>query len=352
LWGGIVGDVGWQNVRLGGIDPIGEAFRDFQVALKTLNRRGVLLGIASKNEESTALEAIRSHPEMVLRQDDFAGWRINWQDKAQNIADLTAELNLGLQSVVFIDDNPVERARVRDSLPEVLVPDWPENPMEYKSVLSRLRCFDVPVISEEDRSRTAMHVSERRRSEGRTHVASLEQWLDSLDIGVVAEPLTEATLDRATQLLNKTNQMNLSTRRMIKQELWNWSQQPENAVFVFRASDKFGDYGSVGIASFSLAAGKREIAHLVDFVLSCRAMGRKIEETMLHVTSMYAGLAGAIGMRIAYIPTPKNQPCFRFFESAGLSSNGDAKLFKLDLRKAYPKPAAIHLVLFDSSQEA
>jgi FkbH-like protein len=350
LWGGIVGDVGWQNVRLGGIDPIGEAFRDFQVALKALHRRGVLLGIASKNEESTALEAIRSHPEMLLRQDDFAGWRINWQDKAQNIADLTAELNLGLQSVVFLDDNPVERARVRDALPEVVVPDWPQNPMEYKSALSRLRCFDVPVISTEDRSRAAMHVSERRRREGRTLVASLEQWLDSLDIRVVAEPLTEATLDRAAQLLNKSNQMNLSTRRMIKHELWNWSQHPENAVFVFRVSDKFGDYGSVGITSFSLAAGQREIAHLVDFVLSCRAMGRKIEETMLHVTSMYAGLAGAMGMHIAYIPTPKNQPCLRFFEMAGVASNGNDKVFTVDLRKGYPKPTVIRLDLCDSSQ--
>jgi FkbH-like protein len=351
LWGGLVGDLGWQNLRLGGIDPIGEAFRDFQLALKALKRRGVLLGVISKNEESTALEAIRSHPEMVLREDDVAGWRINWQDKAQNIADLTAELNLGLQSVVFIDDNPVERARVRDALPEVLVPDWPENPMEYKSALSRLRCFDVPVISGEDRSRTAMHVSERKRREGRAQVASLEQWLDSLDIRVLAESLSEATLDRATQLLNKTNQMNLSTRRMTKQELWNWSQQPGNTVLTFRVLDKFGNYGLVGVGSLSLSNGSSKDAQLVDFLLSCRIMGRKVEEAMLHVVSDYARSAGATGLHIAYIPTLKNQPCLRFFESAGLHSNGDDKAFTLDLQKAYPKPATTHLVLIDCSKD-
>ena len=144
LWGGVVGDLGWESLRLGGHDPMGEAFKDFQLALKALKRRGVLLGIVSKNEEQTALEALRLHPEMVLREDDFAGWRINWQDKAQSIVELAAELNLGLQAVVFLDDNPVERARVREALPEVLVPELPANPMEFKAALQQLRCFDTP----------------------------------------------------------------------------------------------------------------------------------------------------------------------------------------------------------------
>jgi FkbH-like protein len=347
LWGGIVGDVGWQNVRLGGIDPIGEAFRDFQLALKALKRRGVLLGIVSKNEESTALEAVRSHPEMVLRQDDFAGWRINWEDKAQNIVDLVSELNLGLQSVVFVDDSPIERARVRQALPEVFVPEWPADVMGRKSVLMQLRCFDAPLVTTEDVGRTNMYFAERKRQAARTEVASLGEWLDSLNIRVAAEPLHEANLDRATQLLNKTNQMNLSTRRMTKEELRNWSQQPENTVFVFRVSDKFGDYGLVGVASFMVRDGNADV---VDFVLSCRAMGRKVEETMLHVMSVCARSAGATGLHIAYIPTLKNQPCLRFFQKAGLISNGDDKLFTLHLREAYSKPVTTHLVLFDSSQ--
>ncbi len=352
LWGGIVGDVGWQNVRLGGIDLIGEAFRDFQLGLKALKRRGVLLGIVSKNEESIALEAIRSHPEMVLRQDDFAGWRINWEDKAQNIVDLVSELNLGLQSVVFVDDSPVERARVREALPDVFVPEWPANVMDRKAALMQLHCFDAPLVSAEDVSRTNMYIAERKRRAARTEVASLAEWLDSLNVRVVAERLHEANLDRATQLLNKTNQMNLSTRRMTKEELRDWSLQPENTVLIFRVSEKFGDYGSVGIASFSLRGENRENAYLVDFVLSCRAMGRKVEETMLHVMSACARSTGATDLHIAYIPTVKNQPCLRFFESAGLCSNGDAKAFILDLRKVYPKPATTHLVLFDLPKNA
>jgi FkbH-like protein len=348
LWGGVVGDLGWQNLRLGGIDPVGEAFRDFQLGLKALKRRGVLLGIVSKNEENTALEAIRSHPEMALRQDDFAGWRINWDDKAQNIIDLVSELNLGLQSVVFIDDSPVERARVREALPDVFVPEWPANVMGRNAALMQLHCFDAPLVSAEDVGRTNMYIAERKRRTARTEVASLAEWLDSLNVRVVAERLHEANLDRATQLLNKTNQMNLSTRRMTKEELRSWNQQPENTALVFRVSDRFGDYGLVGVASFVLRDGN---ANVVDFVLSCRAMGRKVEETMLHVMSVYARSAGVTDLHIAYIPTLKNQPCLRFFESAGLLSNGDDKVFTLDLRKAYSKPATTHLVLFDSSQE-
>ena len=133
MWGGIVGDVGWENLRLGGHDGTGEAFVDFQRAVKGLTRRGIVLAVVSKNEEATALEAIRKHPEMVVREEDLVAWRINWNDKAQNILEIVKELNLGLQSVVFIDDNPVERARVREALPEVLVPEWPEDKHLYRA---------------------------------------------------------------------------------------------------------------------------------------------------------------------------------------------------------------------------
>src|SRR2546429_884731 len=142
LWGGILGEAGWERLRLGGHDPIGEAFVDFQRNLKRLVNRGVLLALVSKNEEALALDAIQRHPEMVLKLEDFAAWKINWQDKAENIAELMAGLNLGLESAVFLDDSPFERARVREALPRVLVPDLPTDPMEYASFLARLRCFD------------------------------------------------------------------------------------------------------------------------------------------------------------------------------------------------------------------
>src|SRR5262245_56424709 len=160
LWGGIVGEVGWNGLRLGGHDPVGEAYADFQSALKGLRHRGILLAIASKNEEDVALAAIRRHPDMVLHEEDFVDWRIHWIDKAQNVQELIAGLNLGRSAAVFIDDHPAERARVREALPEVLVPEWPEDPALFRSALLTLRCFDVPSLSREDSIRTEMYSAE------------------------------------------------------------------------------------------------------------------------------------------------------------------------------------------------
>jgi FkbH-like protein len=344
LWGGVVGDIGWDKVRLGGHDPIGEAFKDFQLALKSLASRGILLAVASKNEEKTALEAIRSNREMVLRLEDFAGWRINWEDKAQNIVALAAELNLGLQSVVFIDDNPAERARVRDALTEVFVPDWPINPMDYSATLQGLRCFDHPRITSEDKQRTEMYASERRRMEFKKAFDSADQWLETLNLQVEVEGLNKENLERASQLLNKTNQMNLSTRRLTIAQLWEWSQKPDHALMTFRVCDKFGDYGLVGIASVELDSISRE-ARVVDFVLSCRVMGRKVEETMLHVLTRAAANMGAQVLGARHLPTPKNKPCLDFFERSGFLQAASRGAFSWALDKAYERPKSIGLLL-------
>src|SRR5437763_8904899 len=165
LWGGIVGDVGWEGLTLGGHDPAGEALVDFQLQLKALTRRGILLAIVSKNEESVAMEAIAKHPEMVLKLDDFAGWRINWRDKAENIHALMNELSLGLDSAVFIDDSAVERARVRETLPALFVPDWPSDKRLYPQALLSLDCFDRPSLTEEDRQRSRMSAVDRERKQ-------------------------------------------------------------------------------------------------------------------------------------------------------------------------------------------
>ncbi len=181
LWGGTVGDAGWERLRLGGHDHVGEAFVDFQLGLRALKNRGVLLGIVSKNEESTALEAIRKHPSMALRLEDFAGYRINWRDKAANLADLTADLNLGPDSVVFIDDSPVERARVKEALPDVTVPEWPKDPALFKTTLLNLRYFHSAGLTAEDGLRTRSYVAERSRKALRQKVGSLDEWLETLE---------------------------------------------------------------------------------------------------------------------------------------------------------------------------
>jgi HAD superfamily phosphatase (TIGR01681 family) len=172
LWGGIVGDCGWPNIGLGGHDAAGEAYKDFQRALKSLQRRGIILGLVSKNDEKVALEAIDRHPEMVLRRDDFAGWRINWEDKATNILELVRELNLGADAAVFIDDNPAERGRVAAAVPQIFVPSWPTDPLEYRRALEALSCFDTVSISEEDRNRTRSYVAQRRLANERRRSVS------------------------------------------------------------------------------------------------------------------------------------------------------------------------------------
>jgi FkbH-like protein len=337
LWGGIVGDVGWEGLKLGGLDGEGEAFVDFQRGIKALKRRGVILAIASKNEESVALDAIKQHPEMVLSQDDFVGWKINWSDKARNILDLTRELNLGLQSVVFIDDNPVERARVREALPEVLVPEWPIEKYLYPVALQQLRCFDAPALSEEDLARTRMYQEERQREQLQEQLGSVDDWLKSLEIKVRAEPLHAGNLTRATQLLNKTNQLNLSTRRLTEAELMEWTRGPGRAFWALSVSDRFGDAGLTGLVSIEIADGE---ARIVDYILSCRVMGRRVEHTMVHMAVTAArGRASRITAKL--LPTAKNKPCLTFWQGSGFQvAEHD---FTWDLAQDYELPSTIAL---------
>ncbi len=341
LWGGVVGDVGWESLSLGGHDHIGEAYVDFQRALKSLTNRGIILGIVSKNEEAIAVEAIEKHPEMILRLDDFAGWRINWQDKAQNIVDLVSDLNLGLQSVVFIDDNPVERARVRDALPEVLVPEWPNDKLLSRSALVSLRCFDVPSMSAEDLSRTEMYVSEGKRKDLKRRVGSVDEWLKNLGTKVVVDDLNESNLQRTAQLFNRTNQMNLSTRRMTESELAEWGKVAGRKIWTFRVSDKFGDSGLTGIASLDVS---ENVGRIVDFILSCRVMGRKVEEGMLNEVFRYAQSIGLDEVYAEYVPTPKNKPCLNFFRNSDPELNQRGYLFYWNLENAYPPPDHIEMI--------
>ena len=341
LWGGVVGDLGWEHIVLGGHDPNGEAYVDFQAALKSLTNRGILLGIVSKNEESTALEAIKNHPEMILKLEDFAAWKINWQDKAQNIIDLVSDLNLGLQSAVFIDDNQVEQARVRETLSEVLVPEWPADSLLYKSSLLGLRCFDTPSISKEDIERTKMYANEQQRNELRKSLSSVDDWLISLGIKIKIEELSESNLQRAAQLLNKTNQLNLTTRRMTEKELFEWANADDNKLWTFRVSDKFGDSGLTGIISMEV---KNNDCRIVDFILSCRVIGRKVEETMIYTAVWYAKSLGLRTINAAYIPTPKNKPCLDFWKRSGFSMDENGSSFTWDLEKEYDLPLQIEIL--------
>jgi len=341
LWGGIVGEGGTAGITLGGHSPTGEAFVEFQRALKALTQRGILLAIVSKNDEAVALEAIDQHPAMVLRRADFAGWRVNWQDKAQNIVELVEALNLGLEAVVFIDDNPAERARVRAALPQVTVPEWPADKLHYARALLEARDFDTPALTAEDARRTKMYQSEQQRQALRQQVASLDDWLASLELVIQVEALNEVNLVRATQLLNKTNQLNLATRRLGEAEFWDWAHSPGQAVWTFDVSDRFGRYGLTGLASLTTAGGA---ASLTDFVLSCRVMGRGVEQAILHVITEQASARGCADLTAFFQPTERNHPCRELLDSAsGFEHMPGTDLYRWAWPGGYPLPAHIRL---------
>ena len=315
LWGGIVGDVGWKNLRIGGHDYLGEAFKDFQYKIKSLKNYGILLALCSKNNESTALEAIEKHPEMVLKLDDFVSYKINWNNKAKNILDITKELNIGLQSVVFLDDTPYERAYVKESLPEVTVPNLPLDPVNYSSFLSKLRYFDTSFISKEDKKRADLYKSEFKREKIKQNLKSDSQWLKTLELKVTVENAKSENLPRTHQLLNKTNQMNLTTRRLSEKELNSWKNKSSNKLWTIRAKDKFGDYGIIGIVSISI---KNKSAKLEDFILSCRVVGRNIEKVMIEFVKDYCQKAKIDKIKGKYLKTKKNALLFEYFKKLDL----------------------------------
>jgi FkbH-like protein len=301
-----------------------------------------LLGIVSKNDERIALEAIASHPEMLLRANHFAGWRINWEDKAGNIIALTEELNLGLDSVVFIDDNPIERDRIRQTLPAVLVPEWPPSPAYYCLALASLDCFDAPFVSLEDRNRTAMYAVERERKESLDQTPDLDEWLAGLGLMMEVELLSDTNLPRAVQLLNKTNQLNLSTRRLSATQFLAWAEQPDHQVLVFRVTDKFGDYGLVGIGSLACDRATGQ-AKVIDFVLSCRVFGRKLEESMFWVLEAKARAAGASVLAADYLATPKSGPTLAMLKRLELDREPDSNKFISSLSQERRFPDCVKL---------
>jgi FkbH-like protein len=344
LWGGIVGEVGWQGIRLGGHDYVGEAFQDFQRTLKSLKNRGLLLAIASKNDERVALEAIQRHPEMILKLDDFVGWRINWNDKAENILNLVKTLNLGLDSVVFIDDSEFERRRVRSAVPEVYVPEWPTDKTQYAVHLMGLRCFESLQVSVEDAVRTTMYQQENERVKARLEHTSMEEWLASAGLTVTVARLEEVDVPRIVQLINKTNQMNLTTRRLNEQELKQWQESTGAAIWSIRVSDRYGDSGLTGVLSAIVDPDDRDAIRIVDYILSCRVFGRKIEEVMLHTAIAWAKAQRKAKILAMYVLTEKNGVCLDFWKNSGCEWRAEDSTFLWTTKKPYPLPAYIKML--------
>lgn len=322
LWGGVVGEDGLAGIKLGQAG-IGRAFQDFQRAIKALTSKGVLLAISSKNNPEEVLEVFRKHPDMVLKEEDFTAMEIGWGDKGAGLRRIAERINIGLDSLVFWDDSPIERSLIRETLPEVLVPEVPTDPSRQAVALLCLEAFDVLTLTREDVRRTGMYREEARRRElkERFSEGSLEDFYRNCKIKAVLRRANQFTLPRLAQLAAKTNQFNLSTVRYSQAELAAMAQDPLVDVYSLEAGDRFGDLGVVGLA---IVRRDGSAWFLDTFLLSCRALGRTLEHTVLGVL-LAAAVREDAPLRGVYVPTLKNAPIKRFLDSLHLTVEPDGE---------------------------
>lgn len=312
LWGGIVGDDGWENIKIGGHDYIGEAFLEFQKNLKVLKNRGILLAIASKNEATIVKKAFENNNYMLLRYNDFIAKKIDWNDKTDNIIEISKNVNLGLDSFVFIDDSPYERERVKNELPEVYVPDFPEDPSLLSNWLKNLNCFNSIKLTKEDLNRNKAMNVEMKKIELKNTSSNFEEWLESLKIEINIQPISSVDFDRAIQLINKTNQMNLKTNRYSPKEFREIVDNPGILSLSVKIKDRLSTEELMGII---ILEKDNKIIKLNDFILSCRAFGKNIESTMLGVVYIISIKLDLSIKKIDIKKTEKNLVCQKFFES-------------------------------------
>lgn len=313
LWGGILGEDGTHGIVLGPT-PAGRPFWEFQKHLAALARRGIILAINSKNNLADVEKLWREHPHMVLKKNDFAAHRINWLDKASNMRSLAEELNIGLDSFVFIDDDPVNRQLIRALLPMVVVLDVPEDPALYPDMLTSRHEFHVLQLTDEDRERNAMYIADRQRKELKTSVGDFEDFLASLDLRIEVLPANETTIPRIAQLSGKTNQFNLMTRRYTEDDIRRFAKSSDHIVRAFRVIDRFGDYGITGVVVVRRA---KSDWHIDEFLLSCRVLGKEVERAIMGHVLRDARAAKAKQVIGYFSPTPKNDPAKDFYSRVG-----------------------------------
>ena len=313
LWGGVIGEDGLAGIKLGHTYP-GNVFREFQRAVIQLHDRGVLLAINSKNNPADADEVFARHPDMLLRPEHVAAMRVNWRDKPDNMIQLAQELNLGLESFVFFDDNQAERALMRRALPEVLTIEVPGDPMAFAACLRSSGAFDRLSYTAEDRGRTRLYHTARERIRLERAAESLEDFLGTLQMQIRVSPADEFAFPRVLELIHKTNQFNLTTRRWSAPELSAVMADVANGVFSLRLSDRFGDQGIVGVA---VVHANGPVAEIESFLLSCRVIGRQVETAFLRFLADWAAERGAMSLEGEFIETAKNAPARDFYARHG-----------------------------------
>jgi FkbH-like protein len=302
-WGGVIGDDGMHGIRLGQGSAEGEAFLAFQQYAKALKERGVLLAVCSKNEEPIAKEVFEKHTEMVLRLDDISCFMANWTDKAANLREIARRLNIGVNSLVFVDDNPAERALVRQLAPEVAVPELPEDPAGYIQAIEPYRYFQTLSIAQEDLQRAEYYRANAEREQALTGSANVEDYLRSLAMAARIGPVTAMSLERTAQLINKSNQFNLTTRRRSAAEVGAVTADREWLTRTVSLTDRFGDNGLISVL---LAKVEGDALVIDTWLMSCRVLKRGVETLLNNNLCRWAIGRGLKRVRGEYIPTPKN----------------------------------------------
>ena len=319
LWGGVVGELGPEGIHLGPTAP-GAEYVDFQEALLNLTRRGILLAVCSKNNPEDVQPVLRDHKHMVLREEHFSALRINWRNKAENLAAIAEELNIGLDALVFFDDNPVERELVRQLLPEVLTVDLPKDASQYRATLEDLTDFELLALTREDEQRGSQYQANRRRQALERSSGSLDEYLQSLEIRAQIAPAATHHVPRLVQMFNKTNQFNATTRRYQAPDMERFVASSTHHVYVLDVADRFGDHGLVGAA---IVVEEPDAWRIDSVLLSCRAMGLSVETVVLERIAEAARGKDVSRLVGEFIPTRKNGPTADFYSRHGFRQAGD-----------------------------
>jgi FkbH-like protein len=341
LWGGVIGDDGLEGIVLGEGSVRGEAHLALQRYALHLKQRGVILAVCSKNDLATAEAPFRDHSEMLLKRSDITAFVANWDDKATNLKAIAAQLNLGIDSLVFVDDNPVERDFVRQALPMVAVPDMPEDPAEYASTLAQAGYFEAVSFTQEDVARADLYAKDAERSALLSESKSIEEFLAELEMSVVHGPFARNDLVRVTQLINKTNQFNTTTRRYSAEEIATRASAPEYITLQFRLCDRYGDNGLVSTMILGPNDGEESTYRLESWVMSCRVFGRELEFEAMNIAVEVAQKRNARVLLADYMPTPKNGMIKDLYAKLGFSPIGNGgngqTHWRLDLTQFSPR---------------
>ncbi len=317
VWGGVIGDDGMENIQIGDLG-MGHAFDALQRWAKELQRRGIILAVCSKNNEATARQPFQEHPDMILRLDDIAVFVANWNHKADNLKHIQATLNIGFDSMVFVDDSPFERNLVREHLPAVTVPELPEDPAMYVAYLSSLNLFETASFSEEDLQRTRQYQQEAVRNDFQKTFTSIDGYLGSLEMFAAVKPFNDFSLPRVAQLTQRSNQFNLRTIRYTVADIDRLRNSRDHVTMSFNLEDRFGDHGLIGLIILKQMDGAT--AFIDTWIMSCRVLKRGMEEFIVNQMVRQARGRGLKRLLGEYLPTSKNSLVKNLYADLGFSA--------------------------------